>query len=499
MAAADQAAAASGIPTSGLMERAGRAVGLAAIQMLGGTYGRRVVVLCGKGNNAGDGFIAAGYLARRGARCAVILCGDPAQLNGDALDAYRRLEGSGVRVTRYEPARTQAALERADLLVDALLGTGFSGELRDPISGMVAAANAAGAPVLAVDVPSGVDADSGQVAGEAVRAARTVTLAALKVGLLVPPGSGYAGRVEVADIGIPDRLMPTGLHLAGAADLSTVLAGREVTAHKRSSGKVAVAAGSLGMSGAAVLCAAGALRSGAGLVRILVPGALRAEVAPQVMEALTTGVPGARGDVFGPESTGLVLEQAARMQVLALGPGIGKDSGTMDFVTEVLERAVLPLVLDADGLSALAGSPEALRSRPAPTVLTPHAGELSRLLGCSAGEVDAGRVAAARETAERSGAVVLLKGYRTVVAAPDGRAVMVDAGGPVLATAGTGDVLTGVVAALACRTEPFTAAWAGALLHGLAGDTLAEWMGPQGPVASDLLKVLPLVIGRAAP
>lgn len=498
MAAADRAAAESGIASTELMDRAGRSVGREAIDFLGGTYGRRVTVLCGKGNNAGDGFVAAGYLARRGAACSVVLMADPKDLKGDAGDAFQRMQGSGVRVHRYDPSRLSRELERSDLVVDAMLGTGFKGALSGAMADAAGAANASGVPILAIDIPSGVNGETGRVQGEAIRAGRTATLAALKTGLLLQPGARYAGEVTVQDIGIPDSMMHSELFLAGPGDLSGVIPARLPTAHKRSAGKVLVVAGSVSMAGAVVLTAAGALRAGAGLVRMAVPECIRALVGPQVIEALTAGMPDTARGAFSFDAAGPVVELAGQMQVVAMGPGVGKDVETMNFVTEVLQTVDRPVVLDADGITAFQGHPESLRERTAPTILTPHSGELARLLGRTVEQIDADRISSVREAARRTGAVVLLKGFRTVVARPDGHAVMVDAGGPVLATGGSGDVLTGVIAALAAGMDPFTAAWAGACLHGLAGDTLAERMGDRGVVAGDLLNALPRVILQAA-
>lgn len=494
MAAADRAAAASGIPTVELMQRAGRGVGREVIKALGGVYGKRVTVLCGKGNNAGDGFVAAGYLARRGIACNVVLIVDPQELRGDALDAYGKMLGSAVRIRRFDAGWLARELKRSDLVIDAMLGTGSRGGLRGEMAAAAAAANGSGLPILSIDIPSGVNGETGAVEGEAVRATCTVTLAAYKAGLLLQPGAGYSGDVVVEDIGIPDGMMQADLCLAGAGDLAGALEPREVTAHKRSTGKVLVVGGSVSMSGAVALAAGGALRAGAGLVRMVVPDCIRDRVGPLVVEALTVGLPGTADGAFSFGAAGEVIDLAGDAHVLAVGPGVGKGVETLNFVTEILREVERPVVLDADGLAAFQGHPEGLKERRAPTILTPHAGELGRLLGRPPEQIDADRVESAREAARRTGAVVLLKGFRTVVARPDGHAVMVDAGGPVLATGGTGDVLTGVVAALAATTDVFTAAWVGACLHGLAGDMLAEWMGDRGVVAGDLLKALPLVL-----
>ncbi|MEX2553212.1 MAG: NAD(P)H-hydrate epimerase, partial [Actinomycetota bacterium] len=292
MAAADQATIAAGTPSMQLMARAGAACGRAAVRMMGGTYGRRILIVCGKGNNGGDGLIMAEYLARRGALCTIVLLAAPTDLKGDALTAYRRAAKTpGCRLRPWSAAE----LRRSDLAVDAMLGTGFQGALSGPFREVAEAFNQSGKEVLAIDIPSGVDGETGAAEGVAVRAALTITMGALKSGLLLHPGSSYAGRVEVADIGILPEAMKTDLHLCGSDDVPAVLPPRLPTAHKRSVGKVLVVAGSAGMSGAAVFAARAALRSGAGLVRMAVPESITGHVGPQVKEALTLGLPESAG------------------------------------------------------------------------------------------------------------------------------------------------------------------------------------------------------------
>lgn len=495
MAAADRATIAAGTPSMDLMGRAGAACGRAAARMLGGTYGRRVLIACGKGNNGGDGFIMAEYLARRGAHCTVLLLAKPSELRGDALLYYERAARSpGCRIR--SGAEVSGELRRCDMAVDAMLGTGFKGALAGAYAGVVQAFNDSGKPVLAIDIPSGVNGESGAVEGVAVRARATVTMGALKSGLLLQPGAAYAGAVEVADIGILESALNSRLQMTRAHDVSAMLPPRLPTSHKRNVGKVLVVAGSSGMSGAAVLAALGALRSGAGLVRMAVPQSLGGQVGPQVKEALTIGLPEMEGKL-NLQAAGPVIDLAREMDALAVGPGVGRGREVTEFIATVLDAVPNPVVLDADGLNAYQGNPEGLLSRPGPTVLTPHSGELGMLLGIEAAEVDADRIGAAREAAQRSGCVVLLKGFRTVVAAPDGQAVLVDAGGPVLATGGTGDVLTGIIAALlAGKTAPLAAAWVGACVHGAAGEELARRVGDRGVLAGDIAGALPQTIAR---
>lgn len=506
MAGADQAAIASGVPSQELMSRAGRGLGRAALQMMGGGYGRRAVLLCGKGNNGGDGFVCAAFLAHQGVHCTVVTMADPGTLSGDAAWAFSLLAPTTCRVQPYDPSALSRLLARSDLAIDALLGTGFKGSLRDPMAEAVELVNASGLPVLAVDIPSGVDGLTGQVGGPAIRARTTVTMGALKTGLVLLPGASYAGDVRVVDIGIPDEMVQTDVHMVGKADLRPRLIPRAPDAHKRSVGKVVIAAGSVGMTGAATLAATGALRAGAGLVRVAVPESIRSQVAPTVVEVLTSPVPETADGQFSPDAAGRVSEWAGQWDALALGPGIGRSSGVQRFVRRVVEETTVPLVLDADGLVPFAGKPESLAGRPGPTILTPHAGELASLLSMEVGEIDSNRVEVARQAAQTTAATVLLKGYRTVVAEPSGRAVVVDAGGPMLATAGTGDVLTGMVAAFAARgvqvdlspeekdiitgrervSHPFEGTWMAACLHGLAGQLAAERIGSDSVIAGDL-------------
>ena len=424
-------------PVDVLVGRAGAAVAREALAMLGGAYGRRVVVVAGKGNNGNDGRDAAHRLRRRGVRVRVL----------EAADAPERLPAS-------------------DLVVDAAYGTGFRGEYDPPDPG--------GAPVLAVDVPSGVDGLTGRVAGGAVRADRTVTFAALKPGLLFHPGRALAGEVVVADIGLD--VSGTRLGLVEGADVAAWVPARPADSHKWRAA-VVLAAGSPGMTGAAHLAAAAALRAGAGMVRVATPGLDHDPGLPT--EAVGVAVPTAGWD-------GPVLAQLERAGALVLGPGLGRAAPTEAAVHQVASSAAVPVVIDGDGLTALGEQArERLVARRAPAVLTPHDGEFARLAGHPPGD---DRVAAARALAATTTAVVLLKGPTTVVAHPDGRACLSTTGDARLATAGTGDVLSGVVAALLAQgVEPLSAAAAGAWLHGRAG--LAR--PARGLVASDLVDALP--------
>jgi NAD(P)H-hydrate epimerase len=461
MAAADAAALAAGVSEAALIERAGGAVARVARRLLGGTYGRRVVVACGKGNNGADGLVAGRLLSAWGARTAV----------------FRLSEG-------VDPDRLERALSGADLAIDALFGTGFRGPLEGAAADVVEALNIAGAPVLAVDIPSGVDGRTGAVRGAAIQAVTTVCLAALKPGLLFEPGASCAGDVVIADIGLDPGAVA--LFVAEETDVAAWLPPRPVESHKWSAGGVYVVAGSEGMTGAAQLAGRAALRAGAGIVVCGLPGAAAARASGS--ELITRRLPATPEGALDEAASKEVLDGFERFRCLVVGPGLGTAGPTVAAVRRLVAEASVPLVLDADGLNALDGDLNPLSGRPAPTVLTPHAGEYARLAGADVGE---DRVAAARGLAGRAGSVVLLKGSRTVIAAPEGRAAINTTGGPWLATAGTGDVLSGILGALMARgMAPFEAAVAGAYLHGRAADAA----GHAGLIAGDLIDALPTVL-----
>lgn len=499
MAEADRATIDAGTASLALMERAGLAVARAAVRLAGGPYGRRVLILCGKGNNAGDGLVAARVLAGWGCFPVVVCLDDPSSLSGDARANWRRLRG--VRHLRFDAASFGRELAAADLVVDAIVGTGFRGMLSGVAAQAVAAVNDSGRPVLAVDIPSGVDGATGAVEGPAVRATVTVTMAVAKLGLILYPGSDYAGRVEAADIGIATPQPPAVAGIPEAADVARVLGRRPLDAHKRSVGTVMVVAGSAQMPGAAGLAIRAALRAGAGLVTLASVAAVAEEVHPGAFEATTLHLPATAAGTIAADALERILDRAATVDAVAVGPGLTTQAETADLVRALAGALELPLVLDADGLNALAADPAILAARTAPTIVTPHPGEASRLLGISSSEVQAGRLEAARTLSARLNAEVVLKGYRSLVASPGGRTQVITTGGPALASGGTGDVLTGVtVALLAAITvaggragtpagasgDPYAAAWAASWIHGRAGDLLGQRCGVRGVLAGDL-------------
>ncbi len=477
----------AGIPSLELMERAGS--GLADVVRKLAPRGR-IAVVCGKGNNGGDGLVAARRLRERGRAVDVFVLGPLGELRGDARANLERLPGP-------QPAPFwPAALAGAAAVVDAMLGTGFAGAPREPVAGAIAALNASGARVVvACDVPSGVNASTGGTEGAAVRADATVTFHAAKPGLWIAPGKDHAGRLWTVDIGLPPEAPSApriGLITPRVLEL---VPRRGAGSTKFAAGSVLVCGGSRGLTGAPSLAAEAAMRAGAGYVTVAVPGSLEAIFEGRLVEVMSVGLPDEHG-ALGAGALDAVLASAERVQALVLGPGLGRAAATQAFVRELASRAAQPLLLDADGLNAHAGALERLATRSAPTVLTPHGGELARLLDVDSDAVRGSRLACARAAAERSGSVVVLKGDDTLVADPAGDVAISPGGAPGLATAGTGDVLSGAAGALLAKgLEPFEAACAAVLLHVYAGRRAAAHDGPDGVVASDVIAALPAALG----
>lgn len=475
------------IPSLELMERAGASLaGFAAELAPDGP----IVVVVGKGNNGGDGLVAARLLRDAGREVDVSFAGDPGELEGDARTNLERLEGA--------PSSLEGVIRGdAGVIIDALLGTGASGAPRGEIADAIEAINASGVPVLAADVPSGVDASSGAVAGVAVRAAATATFHAGKPGLFIEPGRNHAGAVRVLDIGIPEGApVEPDVGLIRDAVLER-LPRRAVGSTKFTSGQVLVAGGSRGLTGAPCLAALGAQRAGAGYVTACVPDSLSLIFETRLLEVMTIALPD-RGGALSADGVERLMEAAARGGALVIGPGIGRSDGAHEFVRAAIVASPLPLVLDADGLGAYSGDLGRLRrGRSAPLVLTPHEGELGRLLGIESKAVAAERLRHAREAARLADAIVVLKGDDTLIADPSGLVAVSSGATPGLATAGTGDVLSGVLGAiLAARVKPFEAACAAVRLHALAGRRAAERRGRDGMIASDVIDELAAVRSR---
>jgi ADP-dependent NAD(P)H-hydrate dehydratase / NAD(P)H-hydrate epimerase len=483
--AADGWAIESGEPGIRLMERAGAGL---VDRLVTRVPDGQIAVVCGKGNNGGDGLVAARRLRELGRDVDVLMLAPGDELRGDALANFERLPGAAAAPF------SATALDGATVIVDAILGTGFRGEPREPARSAIEAINAArarGAVAIACDVPSGVDASTGEVLGPAVRADLTITFHAAKPGLWIAPGKDHAGEVEVVGIGIgADAPVVPRLGLVDAAVLDQVpRRGREST--KFAAGAVLVCGGSLGLTGAPCLASEAAQRAGAGYVTALIPASLNLVFEQRLLEAMSVPLPD-HGGALGIDGLDEILTRCERAGALTLGPGIGRAGPTQELVRAVAARAPIPLLLDADGLYAYSGRLPELADRAVATVLTPHAGELGRLLQRDSAEIDAHRLSAVREAASAAQAIVVLKGDDTIVCAPDGRAAISRGGAAALATAGTGDVLSGVIGAyLSKRMNAFTAACAGVFVHARAGRLAAAEIGDEGVIASDVIGLLP--------
>ena len=487
-----------GISGIELIERAGAEVVAAIAARWDGLAGLNTVVLCGKGNNGGDGFAVARLLRESTGVVRVFLAVDREVVRGDAAAHLQLFEESGGRVELLDGdlADLDSALNSADLVVDALLGTGIRGAPRPEIARVIARIAACERPVVAVDLPSGVESDTGQVHGVCVQAALTVTFGLAKIGQIFFPGRSYCGTLHLADIGFPERVVrsvPATALLLSAEGLEQVLPTRQGDVHKGSCGSVVVVAGSVGMTGAAALTADGALRSGAGRVSLGVPESLNDILEVKLSEVMTWPLPEVRKRrCLSLRALGEVRTMLSRADVLALGPGLGRYRETSELVRRLVQEADLPLVLDADGLNAFADIADLLKECSAPLVLTPHVGEFSRLSGLDKERILTAPIAVARDFAGEFGLTLVLKGAPSVVALKDGRVAVNSSGNPGMASAGSGDVLTGIIAGLIAQgLDSETAACLGVYLHGRAGDRARDQWGEWGMRASDLVSEVP--------
>jgi NAD(P)H-hydrate epimerase len=481
-----------GVPSLDLMERAG--IGLARITTELAEPGKPIRIVVGKGNNGGDGLVVARLLRDEGREVDVLITGDTADLKGDARANLARLPGA-------QPIPFGAEkLEGSGAIVDAMLGTGFEGEPREPIKSAIEAINAVDCPVIACDVPSGVNASTGEVEGEAVRADATGTFHGAKIGLYVAAGTFHSGDNRVVEIGIP-----RGAPQPQQAGLITPRV-RELVPHrprdgsKFKSGVVVIAGGSRGLTGAPTMVALAAQRTGAGYVQVAVPQSAEQSLELRLLEAMTKGMPESDEGMHIADGAAAVADMAERAGAVVLGPGLGKGDGPTAFAQALVQATDKPLVVDADGLNAFAGEIERLAERDHPTVLTPHAGELGRLFGVDSAEIERRRLHHATEAARRSGCVVLLKGDDTIVAQPgEGEPTAISPGAtPALATAGTGDVLSGIIGALLSKgLTAFEAAAAGTLIHAHAGIEAAKRIGgADHVVAGDVIDSIPRAFTR---
>ena len=493
-----------GIPGLILMENAGSRAADALEEAHEDLAGARLVFLCGKGNNGGDGFVMARQLFNRGLSPRVIVLAAPEEVQGDAQVNLRAIVRMGLEITQAtEPsqwAQIRPELDRYDILVDAILGTGLRGAVRGFLQEVVASLAGYAGEVVSLDLPSGLSADSHRVPGDAVVADRTFAMGLPKIPHFFPPAELFCGEVAVLDISLPEAAIEAEgakLELVQEVDIRRALPARARDSHKGEFGRVLIVGGSRGKPGAAGLAALGALRAGAGLVTVATGRSAQPTVHAHSAEVMVEPLTETEKGTLSRKVLTSLRRTLERMDVLVIGPGLGTGTDVFHVVRKIVTDTALPRVVDADGLNAFSGKDDLLRgSRSEPLILTPHPGEMARLLGKRTSDVQRDRIGTARRFARAHRCFVVLKGYRTLIAAPSGEVFVNPTGNPGMATAGTGDVLAGMIGALVAQTrEPLPGILAAVYLHGLAGDQAAEHRGEIGMIASDLLDHLPEAIG----
>jgi len=495
-----------GIPGRVLMESAGRGATRFLCRRFPGIERMHVGVAAGRGNNGGDGYVIARYLASRGTAVTVYLLAERSEVAGDAAANLDLLGPLGVPVIEIEDeksfAQVRNAMRSRDLWIDAMLGTGLHSDVRGIYRRVIDFINSLDKPVFAVDVPSGLNSDTGQPCGTCIRAHATATFGFAKTGHCLYPGAACTGDLEVVDIGIPSEVVEEvrpRQHLLTSETVQRWLPSRPQDAHKGRTGHLLVVAGSPGKTGAAAMAAASALRAGAGLVTLAVAQSLNPIMETLLLEAMTAPLPEVDSGILGVSCFERVMQLLAKMHCLAIGPGLGQNSDTRKLVLRLVAESQVPMVIDADGLNNLSADTEVLRQATSPVILTPHPGEMARLTGTTSSAIQSDRVRAARQFAESFRVHVVLKGARTVVAHPDGSVFINPTGNAGMASGGMGDVLTGLIAGFLVQgLSAEAASHCGVYLHGSAADRLAETMGPIGYLASEVMDAVPSEIGRIA-
>ena len=484
-----------GIPGPRLMENAGAGAARLISREFAPIRGKRVLILCGKGNNGGDGFVVARRLQAQGARVQVLLIGRRSDVKGDAALALKRWRGRIEEIAAESRLRALGpVLAQTDVIVDALLGTGLTGPAHGLVAEAIGAVNAAGRPVVSLDLPSGLGSDQGALLGPTVKATLTATFAGYKRSLVLHPGASHAGRIVVVDIGIPPAEVARGIatFVLEEADVRRHFPPRRADAHKGSFGHLLVVAGSVGKTGAAALAGFAALRSGVGLCTIATAASQQPIVAALGMEPMTEPLAETAGQTVSLKARERILELAARTDAVALGPGLSLDPETQELIRGLVVDERRPMVVDADALSALGGHLDLLDRAAGPRALTPHPGEMARMLGATVAEVQADRLETVRTFCVRHRVALALKGAGTAIGGPDGRVFINPTGNPGMASGGSGDVLTGMVGAFLARgLDALAALQAGCFLHGLAGDLACAERGEDSLIAGDIIEAIP--------
>lgn len=491
-----------GIPSLVLMENAGLRTVEVIEEILGDVQGKNIVVVVGKGNNGGDGLVIARHLLNAGALVKTFMMGRLEELSPDNLTNFNIIKKmTSDYYSLYEETdldKLMLVLLSADLIVDSIYGVGFKGKLNDFDAKIIKMVNWSQAPVVAVDIPSGLEADTGKVQGEAIMALHTVTFGLPKLGLLLEPGKSYVGTLSVADISIPKTILQDKSlkHTIITRDIiSPLIKPRLAESHKGTYGHVLVVGGSIGLTGAVVMTANAAIRTGAGLVTAAVPESLLPIVHSNLVEVMTSPLAETRQSTIALEAKPALENLLGTVSVCAVGPGMGRYPEALAIIDYIIERAGVPIVIDADGLNALEKNMSILKDRQVPIVITPHPGEMARLTGKTIAEIQADRLNIAIEFAQEWGITVVLKGNNTIIATANGEAYININGNPGMATAGSGDVLCGMIAGLIAQgLNPVEAAYTGVFLHGATGDRVAEEKGQKGMIAGDLINTIPDIL-----
>jgi len=487
------------IPGLELMETAGQGDTIVLLSLFADQAEDGVSIVCGKGNNGGDGFVIARELAAKDFNVTVYLLAKTEAVRGDAAVNLKRLAALNVPIIEVPDedrfSKIKSDIVRSGLLVDAILGTGLTSDVRDFFKAVIDFINRSSIPVFAVDIPSGLNSDTGQPCGTAVQAQATATFALAKIGHYTYPGAAHTGKLEIIDIGIPEAVVEAvgpKQYLLTADRISGYFQPRPADMHKGKSGHLMVVAGSTGKTGAAAMTAVSAMRAGAGLVTLGVAESLNPIVEAQVLEVMTAPLSQSRSGILADSALDEILALADGKSCLAIGPGIGQAAETRSLVEKVIARIEIPMVIDADGLNNITGQTGLLKKLKAPAVLTPHPGEMARLMETTPAAVQQNRLTCARDFATHFGVHLVLKGAATVIAHPDGTVFINPTGNPGMASGGMGDVLTGVLAGFITQGfSPKDAAHAAVYLHGAAADTLTTSMGPFGYLAGEVMDAIP--------
>ena len=494
------------IPGAILMENAGRGFVDHLERAVGRVEGKQIVVVCGKGNNGGDGFVIARHLVNRCATVTVLLLARASAVRNDAaanlkiLQTLRSTASGSLTIREYTSSFRVPSSVRPDIIIDAIFGTGFEGAPAGIYKSAISWINTQRAFVAAVDIPSGVHGGTGEVRGVAVRADLTVTMGAAKIGHFLGKGRDQSGHVAVVDIGVAYIRVPGDARpvtLVEEKDIARILPRRPRDAHKYSVGKVFILGGSRQFTGAPALAALAALRSGAGAVVLGVPSSIHGVLAKKLSEVILQPLDETENGTVSATASEVIASRLSWADVVVLGPGLGRNPETDRLILDVYRSCERPMLVDADGLNALAAFPKSRRRRVAPTILTPHSGEMARLLGRSSEDVERDRLEVAHEAARKFSSVVVLKGAPTITASPAGSGIRVvnSTGNPGMATIGMGDVLAGLIAGLVAQgLSPFEGAYAGVFVHGRAGDFAAQRLGERSLLASDVLNTLPTAL-----